>query len=293
MKKLWILPCLLLVLLLLAWFFRWDYGASKTYSDGIAKWKIDRWTGQGWMEIYTAKGFSEIPVKPHSTDKPYYYKIFATNSWRVSVAIITIWLLYIIQIGSYLKKRKQMPSHTTKNDNEENNIIHVDESVPQIRPWVRYWARMIDYSICGFFIGLILGIISPSLLTMPAIPLGMLICFIWLFIEAFLLSTWGTTPGKWLLRIMISDSSGTRLSFNNAIKRSFFCWLTGLGTGFPLISLVTLIYSYRNLDGIGTTLWDTKSNSIVSHQKIGQPRAIVAALVIIGTYASNYTDRIK
>lgn len=62
MKKLWIVPLIILALLSVAWVFRWDYEATKTYPNGIAKWKTDRWTNLTWVEIYSNSGTTELPV---------------------------------------------------------------------------------------------------------------------------------------------------------------------------------------------------------------------------------------
>lgn len=85
-----------------------------------------------------------------------------------------------------------------------------DEKVSQVRPWVRYWARMIDiysFSILAF---LALGLISPSMLKivleMPDIFVNMLWVFLWVFVESSFLSILGNTPGKWLLKISLRNS---------------------------------------------------------------------------------------
>ncbi len=48
-----VISLILLGILVIAWFTRWDYKATKTFSDGIAKWKIDRWTGYCWVEVFS------------------------------------------------------------------------------------------------------------------------------------------------------------------------------------------------------------------------------------------------
>jgi len=62
-KKHWILlPVVVLLLLLLALVFRWDYGPTKHYENSVVKWKTDRWTGQVWVIAYAPAGILEKPV---------------------------------------------------------------------------------------------------------------------------------------------------------------------------------------------------------------------------------------
>jgi len=97
-----------------------------------------------------------------------------------------------------------------------------------------------------------------------------------------LLSTWGSTPGKSLLKITLRSSTGDKLSFSSALNRSFSVWWRGLGTGFPIASLFTLIVAYKNLSGNGVTTWDREGNFSVSHNRIGALRTIIAILFFVG-----------
>lgn len=100
MRKLWIIPSIILVLLLFAWFFRWDYTVTKTYNDGVAKWKKDCWTGQIWIEVYSLEINSEFPMKPYTTSKPYYHRVVVTNAWKVITLFDVIWFIFIIIKGN-------------------------------------------------------------------------------------------------------------------------------------------------------------------------------------------------
>ncbi|MFQ5730064.1 MAG: RDD family protein [Waddliaceae bacterium] len=70
---------------------------------------------------------------------------------------------------------------------------------PQIRPWVRFWARQLDYS----FGGLILAVLDTFLLEVNDTAFPFIVIFAWVFVESWLLSAWGTTPGKFLLRVSV------------------------------------------------------------------------------------------
>jgi uncharacterized RDD family membrane protein YckC len=158
-----------------------------------------------------------------------------------------------------------------------------DIEISQIRPWVRYWARSVDYALFSLLCGLALSILPVEIESDAFLNLiGVSILFFWIFFEALFLSTWGTTPGKWLLRITVRNWKGYKLNFAEALLRSFYVWLIGIGTGIiPIISLITQIVSYYKLTNHGITTWDEKGNFIVYHEKIGLFRTLVAAFFLI------------
>jgi cytochrome c-type biogenesis protein CcmH/NrfG len=104
--------------------------------------------------------------------------------------------------------------------------------------------------------------------------------FIWVFVESFLLITWGTTPGKWLLNTTLTSPTGGTLFFFEAIYRSFSVWIKGLCMGLPF-SFITLAVAYKKLTRGGITTWDKRGEFVVSHKRIGVVRVIVFLLIWI------------
>lgn len=157
-------------------------------------------------------------------------------------------------------------------------------SVAQVRPWVRYWARMFDIYIASILAGLVIGIFYPDVLNEDGFDLllGMSVIFSWMFIEAVFLSTFGTTPGKWLFKIKLTEANGGGLKFDTALSRSFKVWWRGLGAGFPLISLVTLSVAYGKLTKNSITSWDSDCRVAVAHDRIGTLRVIIALTFFFG-----------
>lgn len=109
MNKKWVLPAEVLILLLGAWYFRWDYRATKTVDAGIYKWKVDRWTGQGWVERYTTgngwyrSSFKTYAIEPFTSKRPYYYRNLATRIWQGAVLIAILWLFISLRTNNQLK----------------------------------------------------------------------------------------------------------------------------------------------------------------------------------------------
>jgi len=158
-----------------------------------------------------------------------------------------------------------------------------------IRPWVRYWARLLDYIIGIPLIAFIVAVVGYAIL--PSITndivknefsIAFLSLTIWRFIEAPLLSSWGYTPGKWLLKVMVRDNDGNKLTYKKALTRAVYVFVYGEALGVPIASMITWIIAYGKLTSNGITSWDRDGQIDVTHQKIGVFRAIVAIIVIIG-----------
>lgn len=149
-----------------------------------------------------------------------------------------------------------------------------------VHPWIRYWARYIDIVAFSLVFGIFLAILMPSALESSDIFLTILILFVWIFAESALLSSWGTTPGKWLLRVNLAGPSG-KPEFSAALNRSFAVWLKGLGLGIPIVSFFTLVSSYNHLTKEGIMSWDKDGHFTVTHGKIGIIRSIVAIVVSV------------
>ncbi|MFC1635215.1 RDD family protein [Planctomycetota bacterium] len=155
-------------------------------------------------------------------------------------------------------------------------------SVRQVRPWIRYFARIVDIFLFSLLIGIMLGMFAPSVLNLPNAFLTMIILFAWIFQESILLANCGTTVGKWFFKIKVRNCRGQKLTFSDALNRSFGVWLKGMGAGVPLLNLISLLASRSNLKRNGITAWDEEGGFIVTHGKIGFFRPLVAAMLFFG-----------
>lgn len=173
-----------------------------------------------------------------------------------------------------------LPPQTTTTSSKDIQTPEI--SGPQIRPWVRYWARMIDLLLFSLLLGFVIGIIYPPVLEINDTLLGIILLFVYVFVEPIMLTSWGTTPGKALLRVRLRKSTGDKPTYSEALSRSFSVWLRGFGLGIPLVSLITLITSYNKLTKKRITTWDEEGDFNVSHRIIGAIRIIVMILFFIG-----------
>jgi len=151
----------------------------------------------------------------------------------------------------------------------------------QVRPWIRFWARMIDYNLFTIILAIIVLIVYPPAYEMPDLVFGMITLFIYTFIEAAMLSSWGTTPGKAFFKIRLRNKDDSKLSYNDALYRSWQVVFKGLGLGLPIISLITLINAFFRLKNEKITSWDKEGEYVVSHQTIGLLRVIIPITILI------------
>ncbi|WLD93091.1 RDD family protein [Alkalihalobacillus sp. AL-G] len=164
----------------------------------------------------------------------------------------------------------------------EENIKQNKVAYPYGRPWVRYLAKTFDMSICVFIVGLFLGIFTPAFLeSASTFLLAFITIFLTLVIDTIFLSTWGTTPGRWLLKTYVLDNEGNKLTLPIAYKRSLSIWIRGFGLGIVVISFFTQIISYTNLTSTRTTPWDSNNDLVVLHDKIGVVRGVIAMILLL------------
>lgn len=152
--------------------------------------------------------------------------------------------------------------------------------VSQVRPWVRFWARYVDYTIFSIIFALTTTFIMPEIINIPQAVFGLFILFSWIFVEAFFISRYTATPGKWLCKITVRNSNGKKLSYNQALKRSLDVWFRGLGLGLPFISIITQIIAYTRLKSKGITSWDKKGQILVTHKQIGGLKTFFVVFIL-------------
>lgn len=157
---------------------------------------------------------------------------------------------------------------------------HADTSIPpgpgfvyvsQMQPWARFFARHLDY-MTFIFAAIIVSMLTFSsvrgILTMTVgqtIIAGIVLTVLWAFVEAALISVYGTTPGKYLLGIHVADSEGRRPGIVKSLRRSLGAWAMGMGMALPIVGLVAQFLGWRALKRHGVAPWDRLSHTTVEH----------------------------
>lgn len=197
--------------------------------------------------------------------------------------------------------------HTLGNDHVVSTVGVIDfrdvartdakPQVRQVRPWVRYWARMFDIYLWLLVAESAAGAFAATLArpeNLAAILMSINyffifgIFFLWVFVEALFLSSFGWTPGKWLFRITVHADGGGPPSYREALSRSILVWWRGLAIGLPLISVITMLYARKTLKDKQITSWDEDGGFCVEHARIEAWRVVFAVVffVVIGVVFS-------
>lgn len=94
MKKRYVLPVIILVILILLMAFRWDTQATKSYNNGVAKWKQDCWTGEIWFYVYKTRFAEKTPTR-YEEEKIGPITMGLTLAWWGLFIANIIWLLVV------------------------------------------------------------------------------------------------------------------------------------------------------------------------------------------------------
>ncbi len=165
-----------------------------------------------------------------------------------------------------------------------------NREVLPVRPWVRYWARMLDLYLFAWIVGIVTngaGFTVTLHSSISELLFGMIVLFIWVLVESVSLSAWGTTPGKLFFRINVTNINGEKPSFREAMERSCSVWTRGMGFGIPFVSMAALIISYRHLVRDRIASWD-RGRFVVRHARIGRARIACAVLFFGGSILLMY-----
>ncbi len=126
----------------------------------------------------------------------------------------------------------------------------VEGAVWAYSPWQRFWARTLDLNLasCAVTAALSLAfhyssVTSPGLL-FDIVSL-LLSWFVMLLVEPLLLSTWGTTPGKWLLGLELRTRYGRTLGYSDALIRTWRVLGQGYGYNIPIYNFYRQYKSYQ------------------------------------------------
>ena len=153
-------------------------------------------------------------------------------------------------------------------------------STPSVRPWVRFWARQVDTVLFGMVLGAIVGLAYPGfhLISDVDILFGIFVVVGWMFVEPVFLSAFGTTPGKWYLKMKVVSGDKKARSYGAYLARAAKVWLRGLGLGIPGVVLITMVVAYIRLSANQVTSWDREGGFEVIHEKIGAVRVLGAVV---------------
>lgn len=156
------------------------------------------------------------------------------------------------------------------------------EEVSQFRPWLRFFARTLDFIFYVCVLGVIIGIYFPEHLPLfDNSAFGILLMLTYVFIEPALYGLFKTTPSKWFFSIQLVSASGQNLTYSSTLARSFKAYWYGWGCGLPIVYLFTLYFSHSYFEKNQITRWDKEEGFITVHHKIRVLRILTLSVIAI------------
>lgn len=151
-------------------------------------------------------------------------------------------------------------------------------------PWSRLLAQCIDQYLTALIIGLAIGFSGIELPTglgdkVDDLVLGIAIFPISLLLQALLLASIGTTPGKALLCLHLRRADGTKPGLFSLIDRQSRLWVMGYAVGMPVLSWFTFFYAYKRVGRGQAAVWDAP-HGLQVWQPGRQRGRFVAGLVV-------------
>ena len=143
-------------------------------------------------------------------------------------------------------------------------------------PWLRYFARSLDlslYSVILLAITLLVLRWSPQNEFLSNMLNTYIACGLMLLIEPILLSTFGTTFGKWVFGLVLRDMDGAKLKYKQAIRRTL--GMFGMGYNIPVYNIVRSIKSYGECKEGKMLSWDEDIHYTLKDKKIIRPLGFI------------------
>ena len=134
------------------------------------------------------------------------------------------------------------------------------DALPTVsHPWRRFFARSLDFGLCRLLLNAVLALgfrfqAGDGLLW--TLLMSYLTWAVQFVLEPLLLSTWGYTPGKWVLGLTVRNAEGGKLSFSQAAARLAGVFCRGEGYGIPLYNLYRNYKCYRACDAGEPLPWE-------------------------------------
>ena len=162
-------------------------------------------------------------------------------------------------------------------------------------PWRRFFARHFDlflYSAFWMMLGLLLLSEGPSTESGAAwMGAANIIAIIMMaLVEPLLLSTWGTTPGKWLLGLSVRNNTGQKLTYGEGFYRTVQALWGGAGFFIPIFELVQGYKRYYDCIESKTLPWEWDSELQLKDEKAWRFAAMAgSAVAVFGALALTIT----
>lgn len=160
-------------------------------------------------------------------------------------------------------------------------------------PWARFFAKRVD-EVAVILLSVILGavlaavdlltgtaLLDPLMMSAPLVSFtlnALVTLALWFAYDVVSLALFGKTLGKKAMGLSVVQNGG-KPGWAAAARRTALLLPLGLGLGLPVISFITGIWGYVQVENKGRTVWDRSSGTDVLGKRIGWWRWAFAILL--------------
>ena len=139
-----------------------------------------------------------------------------------------------------------------------------EDAEPKVTsPIRRFLARWMDLTVYSLLWDILLTAVFRVNISQRSggseVLAGIIAALMMLFLEPLLLRVFGTTLGKWVLGLSVTDGEEGRLSYPAGLLRTWNVFLYGMGLNIPIVHLYRLWKSYKACDRVETLPWEEDS----------------------------------
>lgn len=189
-------------------------------------------------------------------------------------------------VGYFDKDKSREESRALEDEETLDNFRRTEaEELLRPRPWRRFCARMLDNTFF-FFATLALAMLLKQMagLSLSYYDFAQNVAFAsipaMMILEAILIATWGTTPGKKLLGIRLINANGDPPSMGQSARRAVSVFVLGQGFLMPVLYPIAAVVSYYILKKRGVTYWDASNELRMVHEPLSLRHFLVPMLLV-------------
>lgn len=145
-------------------------------------------------------------------------------------------------------------------------------------PWRRYWARCFDYALYSILINDVLCRFTLNDFLSYLFPLIAMVLLEPLFLHLF-----ATTPGKAIFGIHVTDPEDGKLSYDDALERTWLVLWEGEGLRIPLVTYYFLYKSYAKAEDNEPLPWEANSDLTILDDRKWRYGLFLGIMFILGS----------
>ncbi len=161
---------------------------------------------------------------------------------------------------------------------ESEEILQQDQEPHQGHPWRRFFARDLDASVYASLMIPLLWNVSDNKTVTFVVSLVLM-----LLLEPLQLRLFGTTIGKAILGLRVTDLEEKHLRYSAGLERTWTVLWEGMGLRIPLVEYYFFYKSYNLCENGEFLPWEWDSEVTCKDEKMW--RWIVYVLVVAGLFA--------